>query len=213
MHVNHKYVTSKAVYMYVYCRSARLFLVRKVGVEVVMVNYIILICLLILSVVGDIKYSKIRNLYVIPAAISGLFINAFEHGIQGLKSSLFGVLVPILLLGILFYLELIGAGDIKLFSAIGALWGCEFILYGMAYSFIFAGIFSLLSLIRNKKSQAEYSTLIKFIKRTFCHFYKNIKMCCLTSSIYIQMSSKKHIIRLSPYIAIGTCLQVILSIF
>lgn len=176
-----------------------------------MVKYIILIYLLIFSIISDIKYSKILNLYLIPGTISGLFINAFEHGVQGLKSSLLGVLVPILLLGILFYLELIGAGDIKLFSTIGALLGCKFILYGMAYSFVFAGIISSLRLMRNKKVQAGSTALIRSIKSTFYHFYLNIKMCCLTSSLYFHSSGKKHFIRLSPYIAMGTCLQVILS--
>lgn len=178
-----------------------------------MVNYIILICLLIFSIISDIKYSKILNICVIPAAISGLFINAFEYGAQGLKASLFGALVPILLLGILFCLELIGAGDIKLFSAIGSLLGFEFILYGMAYSFIFAGILSSLILVRNKKVQAGNTALIRVIVSTFYHFYLNIKMCCLTSSICYPSIGKKHFIRFSPYIAMGTCLQVILSFF
>ncbi len=179
-----------------------------------MVRYIILICLLILSVISDIKYSKIKNIYVIPAAISGLFINTFEHGFEGLKLSLFGVLVPILLLGLLFNLKLIGAGDLKLFSAIGALLGCEFILYGMAYSFVFAGIVALLSLLRNKnETYCVNSDLLKFLKSIFFHFYIDIKMCCLNSSTYIKSNNKRHIIRLSPSIAIGTCLQVLLSFF
>lgn len=175
-----------------------------------MVNYIILICLLIFSVISDIKYSKIPNIYIIAAVICGLFINTFDNGFEGLKSSLCGVVVPILLLGVLFYLELIGAGDIKLFCAIGALLGCKFILYGMAYSFIFAGILSSLSLIRNSKIQVGNTALIKSIVGIFYSLYLDIKMCCLVSSMHFYKGDKKHFIRLSPYIAMGTCLQVIL---
>ncbi|QNU65685.1 prepilin peptidase [Ruminiclostridium herbifermentans] len=178
-----------------------------------MVKYIILICLLIFSIISDIKYSKIRNVCVMPAAISGLLINTFEDGTQGFKSSLFGLLVPILLLGFLFYFELIGAGDIKLFSAIGALFGCEFILYGMAYSFIIAGILSALRLIQNKKVQAGNTAVYRSIESVICNLYSNIKTCCLTSSLCFLSSGKRHFIKLSPYIAMGIGLQVIITYF
>jgi prepilin peptidase CpaA len=148
-----------------------------------------------------------------PVAISGLLINTFEYGVQGLKSSLFGLFVPMLLLGVLFYLKLIGAGDIKLFSAIGALLGGNFILYGMAYSFVIAGMVSLLIFIKNKKVQAGNKAVIRSVESMFYNLYSNIKTCCLTSSIYFHSSCKKHFIKLSPYIAMGTGLQVILSYF
>ncbi len=166
-----------------------------------MISYIVLLCLLLLSVIGDLKESKIRNKYVLPAALSGIAINFYYFGLEGLKLSLIGIALPILLLGILFYARLIGAGDIKLYSAIGALLGLEFVLYAMAYSFIFAGIFAFIGLASKAK-----------LKSTFTAFYQDMKMCFLTSDIMYFQNSKKQIIRLSPAIAMGGCLQLLLCV-
>lgn len=183
------------------------------GMRIITANYIVLICLLILSVISDYKVLKIPNIYVFPATLFGLIINAYMFGLQGLKSSLFGIAVPIVLLGALFYARQIGAGDIKLFSAIGSLFGGEFILYAMAYSIIFAGILSLFCLIRNgKKARGSISTLFKSIKSMLYDFFIDIKMCCLTSTKSFNNGSTKRIIRLSPAIAMGTCLQVLISL-
>ena len=168
-----------------------------------MITYIVLLCLLLLSIINDLKASKIRNIHVLPAVLLGLTINACFYGFVGLKFSVIGMAAPILLLGIFFYARLLGAGDIKLFSAIGALLGWEFVLYAMAYSFIFAGIFAFVSLA----IRAE-------IKSTFIAFYQDMKMCFLTSDIlYFQNRGSKHIIRLSPAIAMGACLQILRCLF
>jgi len=165
----------------------------------IIITYIILICLIIASVISDLKHSKIRNIYVLPAILMGLFINISFYGVQGLKLSMSGMVVPILLLGVLFYARLIGAGDIKLFCAVGALMGLNFVLYAMSYSFIFAGLFALVYLIRRG-----------VIKSTFTAFYQALKMCLLTNDIfYIQNNYVKRIIRLSPAIAAGTSLQML----
>lgn len=179
-----------------------------------MVNYIVLICLITLSVVSDIKDSKIRNIYVLPSVLLGVIINTYIYEFQGLKSSFFGIAVPIVLLFIMFYLKLIGAGDIKLFSAIGALMGYKFILYAMAYSFIFAGILSLICLLQNKNMNcASNLKLIKLAKSTFYNFYIDIKLFCLRSPKYFLQNGTKHSIRLSPAIALGTCLQLFINLF
>ena len=168
-----------------------------------MITYLVMFCLLMLSVISDLIGSKIRNIYVYPALFLGLTINTFFYSFAGLKNSLVGMVVPILFLGIFFYARFIGAGDIKLFSAIGALLGTEFILYTMAYSFIFAGIFALVGLARRSE-----------IKSTFFAFYVDMKMCFITSDIlYFKNRSTKHVIRLSPAIAIGACFQMILYLF
>lgn len=168
-----------------------------------MISYIVLFCLLFLSVISDLKASKIYNKYILPAALAGLVINIFLYGLEGMKSSVMGMVLPILFLGIFFYVRLIGAGDIKLFGAIGALLGWSFVLYAMVYAFIFAGIFAFISLAR----RAE-------IKSTFFAFYQEMKMCFfICDPLYFQNRSTKHIIRFSPAIAGGACLQMLFCLF
>jgi prepilin peptidase CpaA len=162
-----------------------------------------LLCVLLFSVISDLKDSKIRNIYVFSVVLVGVAMNAYFYGFRGIKLSVIGMAVPILFLGVFFYAKLLGAGDIKLFSAIGALLGWKFVLYSMAYSFIFAGIFAFV-----------YLAIRAEIKRTFISFYLDMKMCLLTSDVlYFQNRSTKHIIRLSPAIAMGACLQLILYLF
>jgi len=165
-----------------------------------MIIYVVVFSLLLLCIISDLKSYKIRNIYVLPAALLGLLSNAFLNGFTGLKFSLMGLALPIFVLGIFFYGRMIGAGDIKLFGAIGALLGGRFILYSMAYSFIFAGILAFIGLARRSE-----------IKSTFSTFYQDMKICVLTYDLsYLQYSDTKHIIRLSPAIAMGVLLQMVL---
>ena len=168
-----------------------------------MIIYIVLFCLLFLSVLSDLRTSKIRNKYIFPVVLVGLVINSYLYGFKGFKYSAVGIVVPILLLGVFFFISLIGAGDIKLFSAIGALLGGCFVLYAMAYSFMFAGIFALMNLSIRAK-----------LKSTFSDFYQDIKMCFLTrNTLYFKKKETKHIIKLSPAIAMGAFFQMLLCLF
>ena len=110
-----------------------------------------------------------------------------------------GISAPVFLLWLLFCARFIGAGDIKLYCAIGALMGMEFVLRAMSYSFIFAGLIALAGLIRRRE-----------IKSTFTAFYRASKMCFLFQDMfYFKNNAEKRIIKLSPAIAAGTCLQLI----
>lgn len=166
-----------------------------------MIKYIILILLLVLSIYNDLKFSKIRNTQVLYAVIAGFLINLYMFGMNGIISSTLGIIVPILLLGIFFYARLLGAGDIKLFAAIGALFGWNFVIYTMAYSFVFAGIITLFT-IMDKMS----------LKSMFYNFFRDLKICCFTYNISYLQSNKRHIIKLSPAIAIGAVVQLLLNL-
>ncbi len=166
-----------------------------------MIKYIILILLLVLSIYSDLKFSKIRNTQVLYAVIAGFLINLYMFGMNGIISSTLGIIVPILSLGIFFYARLLGAGDIKLFAAIGALFGWNFVIYTMAYSFVFAGIITLFT-IMDKMS----------LKSMFYNFFKDLKICCFTYNISYLQSNKRHIIKLSPAIAIGAVVQLLLNL-
>jgi prepilin peptidase CpaA len=153
--------------------------------------------MLLISVRSDLKHSKIPNKYVMPAVLLGIILNTCCYGTKGLKFSAIGMTMPILLLGLFFYARLIGAGDIKLLCSIGALKGFNFILYTMAYSFVLAGIYALILLVRGGN-----------LKRTFINFYLNLKISIFTNDISYLNYWDKQTIRLSPAIAAGTCIQM-----
>lgn len=86
----------------------------------------------------DLKVKKIYNVVTLPMVIMGLFYHGVIEGLEGLQFSLFGILVVLPLL-FFFVLRMLGAGDIKLFMALGAWWGTEAVLQIGLYSLAVAG--------------------------------------------------------------------------
>lgn len=163
--------------------------------------YLILFSVLSISVLSDFRTSKIPNAYVLCGVISGLMLNTVYDGLDGLKSSVLGIVLPVFLLCLFFYARLLGAGDIKLFCAIGALMGWKFGMYAMAYSFVAAGAVSMVKLAFKAN-----------IGSSFLMFYKGMKISLFTGNFTcLKNRDKIHIIRLSPAISAGVCIQLLLG--
>ncbi|AEY65760.1 A24 family peptidase [Clostridium sp. BNL1100] len=167
-----------------------------------MIKYIILFIILLLSVLSDLKTSKIRNIYTVSTIIAGFAVNIYFSGIYGFKESIKGSILPVLILGIFFYARLIGAGDIKLYSSIGAVFGIDFVIMVAAYSFLICGLYSLVML---KIKRRVLSTLVPFIRE--------IKICFMTHSLFVfENKTTRTFVRLSPAIAAGCLFQILLTL-
>ncbi len=125
---------------------------------------------MLLALICDYKTYRIKNTVVVPFIMAGILTNAILSGPGGLKSSAAGILLPVLLLIVFFALRMLGAGDIKLFSAIGSIMGAKFVIYAMAYSFISGGVIAVLIIVfrRNGKERLKY--LLAYIKSCFLSF-------------------------------------------
>lgn len=126
--------------------------------------------LLLLALVSDIMTFKIKNIIVFPFMIIGPAANLIMNGIDGLLFSVIGLLVPMLLLFILFALKMLGAGDIKLFGAIGAIMGVNFVLYAIACSFLAGGLIALLILLVRKNGRKRLTYFIGYLKSCILTF-------------------------------------------
>lgn len=167
------------------------------------VTYIELFILITLALISDIKTYKIKNVIVLSFIIMGLVTNFYLNGITGLISSLWGVIVPVLLLIILYFLRMLGAGDIKLFSAIGAIMGIEFVVYTITYSFVCGGVIALIIMLVRKNA-----------KERLQHLFYYIKNCIMTFSLqpYTDFKNKKDgaKFRFAYAIACGVVVCIIL---
>jgi prepilin peptidase CpaA len=167
------------------------------------VIYLELLLLLVLAVLNDTVSFRIDNKIILFFLTAGLVTGFARGGIRGLASSAAGALIPFILLFLLYLLKMLGAGDVKLLCAIGAIGGTGIILPAMAYSFLSGGFIAVIIMLV-RKNAAE---------RTM-YFYSYLKACFLCHSL-LQYSDFKDNntgsrFRFSYAIACGTAIAVLL---
>ena len=139
------------------------------------IKTICLAILLALAVVKDIRSSRIPNRLVLLGMGLGVAVSVVEGALLSRLGALpialgvlFSTMVPFILLIALYKVKALGAGDIKLLMACGAISGFWPIMEIMTYSFIAGGALSLFTMLINKQ-------LGKCAKR----FGRYIMACCL----------------------------------
>lgn len=75
-----------------------------------------------IAAITDVACGKIFNGLTVPALLGGLAASAYWGGWAGLGDGLLGAFVGLLLYGWMFWLGVMGGGDVKLLMALGA-WG------------------------------------------------------------------------------------------
>ena len=71
----------------------------------------------------DMRYRRIPNVLVLAALVSGLVLNASLAGVQGTISSVAGFGLAFIPMFLMHIFGAMGAGDVKLFGAVGAVLG------------------------------------------------------------------------------------------
>ncbi|MCP4714760.1 MAG: hypothetical protein GY868_06545 [Deltaproteobacteria bacterium] len=98
-----------------------------------------MLILLFSSAVTDGTRKKIYNIQTYPAMLCGLVLGYLYGEWPGLLMSFAGLLVGLALLFAVYLIGGIGAGDVKLLGAIGALQGTTFVLWTMFYTALVGG--------------------------------------------------------------------------
>jgi prepilin peptidase CpaA len=115
---------------------------------IVLASEAVLIPLTALITYYDTRYRRIPNAFVLGTLISGLAVNAIYFGWAGLGSSLTGCLFAFgLMLAVRFFTGL-GAGDVKLFGAIGALIGAQHVFRTFLVVVIVGGLLAIFAMLR-----------------------------------------------------------------
>ncbi len=76
----------------------------------------------------DLARGKIYNWLTMPAAIAGIAFSTYYAGWLGLGDALLGTGLGLLLYGWMFWIGMMGAGDVKLLMALGAWGGAQYCL-------------------------------------------------------------------------------------
>ena len=107
-----------------------------------------LIPLAIIVAYYDVRYRRIPNAFVLATLISGIAINCIFAGLDGLYGSLVGCALAFVLMFMLHMFGAMGAGDVKLFAAIGAVTGAALVLPTFVVVIITGGVLALVSIVR-----------------------------------------------------------------
>lgn len=127
----------------------------------------ILFIFLIAAFIIDVRKHKIPNWLSAGGMLVGILLHLILDGVDGLIFSFLGLLVAGGIFMVLYIFKAIGAGDVKLFAAIGAIVGVQMVLYMMMYSIIFAGIIAIIILLFTK-------TFLQKLMNAFFHILGSI---------------------------------------
>jgi prepilin peptidase CpaA len=109
----------------------------------------LLIPLAVLVIYHDVRYRRIPNAFVLATLIAGLALNVAAGGISGGLNSLGGCLLAFILMFILHVFGAMGAGDVKLFAAVGAVIGAQLVLPTFVVVVLTGGLLALVTTLRS----------------------------------------------------------------
>ena len=103
--------------------------------------------LLVSTSVCDLKTRRLPNSLAVAGLLAGLVGHAWVGGTTGFLWSLAGIAAALPLL-LLYAVRALGAGDVKLFMAVGALMGPIFLLWTLLGAIFAGGLLALIYVMR-----------------------------------------------------------------
>jgi prepilin peptidase CpaA len=113
-----------------------------------LVNIILLLPLAVVIAYYDVRYRRIPNAFVLATLAAGIAINAIFGGLPGVAASVGGCALGFVLMFMLHVFGAMGAGDVKLFAAIGAVTGAQLVLPTFVVVVLTGGLLATVSIIR-----------------------------------------------------------------
>src|SRR4051794_4055615 len=101
-----------------------------------MIQWSVIASLTLIAFYIDIRHHIIPNWLTVSGILLGLIYHLSTAGIEGFVYSISGFIVGLGLLFILYLFGAIGAGDVKLFAAYGAIAGMEFVFQSLIYTLL-----------------------------------------------------------------------------
>jgi prepilin peptidase CpaA len=113
------------------------------------VAQLILVPLAVLIIYHDVRYRRIPNPFVLATLISGVTIGVVMGGWRGGLNSIGGCVLAFILMFILHVFGAMGAGDVKLFAAVGSVIGAQLVLPTFVVVVLTGGLLALISTLRS----------------------------------------------------------------
>lgn len=129
------------------------------------VFHLALLMILLTAVVTDLTKGKISNRLIACGLLSGLAFRIFGEGGAGILTFVIHISIPVILFYLLFQMRALGAGDIKLFSVIGAFVSVRELLLIMVCSLFVGAVQGVIKIVHQKVVLGQPKE-----KRTIIHF-------------------------------------------
>ena len=130
-------------------------------------NFLIIFfaCILVAAALYDLRFQKIPNILTFPSILIALVYNCATGGFEGLLLSIAGLALGVALLIVPYLIGGMGAGDVKLLGAVGAVLGPKAVFNAFLLTAIIGGIYSILLLLfqykYSKSLLVRYATMFK----------------------------------------------------
>src|SRR5918996_990077 len=125
-------------------------------VSPVFMKLLLLVPLAVSVIYYDVRFRRIPNVIVLTALIAGFTLNISLRGAPGAISSLGGFAVAFIPMFLMHIFGAMGAGDVKLFAAIGAVVGLALVPMTFVVVVMMGALLAIYSMIR---SGTVFSTL------------------------------------------------------
>ena len=102
-----------------------------------------------IALVTDLRQRRIPNWLTLSALLAGIFVNLWLRGVDGGLEALAGAAIGFCALIPFYAIRAVGAGDVKLLAAIGALVGPAGLIPVAVYGGLVGGIMSIYLLARH----------------------------------------------------------------
>lgn len=129
-------------------------------------------CALVLALtsaacISDLVSGKVKNAITLSGWAAGLALSLAGDGIpaKNFPGFLAGAGIPLALGYVLFHFKLLGAGDGKLFSAVGGITGIRAFFPFAVWSFVFGGAFSILILLSGDNAESAVGRMSDFARK------------------------------------------------
>lgn len=110
----------------------------------------------------DVRYRRIPNKLVLVTLIGGLTLNTLFGGWHGLLLSLGGGALAFVLMFLFHVFGTMGAGDVKLFAAIGAILGSSLVPLTFLVVAITGGLLALCKMIYTRRGRETIFGVVQF---------------------------------------------------
>lgn len=121
----------------------------------------LLAALILMAFYTDVRRSIIPNRLTIPFVLLGLIAQTLTNGLDGLGEAALGTVVGLIVVGIIYLLKGVGAGDVKLFAAIGSIAGWQPALFILLYAVLLSGLIGAVLLVVR---HVRWRTMISWLR-------------------------------------------------